>query len=414
FRPIEVDALNFPLNDIAEPHGSATELQAQDVEQELIFVGIVGMIDPPRPEVAAAVAQCRTAGIRLVMITGDHPLTALHIARQLHIATNGEVISGSSLEDMSPQEIQEVAENVSVYARVAPKHKMSLIRALQNMGHVVAMTGDGVNDAPALKQAHIGVAMGITGTDVSKEASQMVLLDDNFATIVNAVEQGRVVYDNIRKFVKYTMTSNAGEIWVMVLGPLLGTPLPLLPLQILWINLVTDGLPGLALAVEKAESNTMQRPPFPPKEHIFARGMIWNIAWIGLLMGVVSLLMSLWYWPATPADEPRWRTIIFTVLTLSQLGNALAIRSNRESLFQIGVVSNRFMLGSVALTFLLQLLVIYWPPFQRIFQTTSLTLTQLAACLALSTVVFWSVESQKLIFRMREKKKAAETEQASG
>ena len=172
-----------------------------------------------------------------------------------------------------------------MYARVAPKHKLQLVQALQDNGHVVAMTGDGVNDAPALKQAHIGVAMGITGTDVSKEASQMVLLDDNFATIVNAVEEGRIVYDNIRKFVKYTMTSNAGEIWVMVLGPLMGMPLPLLPLQILWINLVTDGLPGLALAIEKAERDTMRRPPYPPRQQIFDRSMIRDIAWIGLLMG---------------------------------------------------------------------------------------------------------------------------------
>ena len=237
----------------------------ETVEQQLIFVGMLGMIDPPRPEVAQAVARCRSAGIRPVMITGDHPLTAQHIARQLTIAEDGQVLTGQELERLGADELQAVVESVSVYARVAPKHKLRLVQALQDKGHVVAMTGDGVNDAPALKQAHIGVAMGITGTDVSKEASQMVLLDDNFATIVNAVEEGRIVYDNIRKFVKYTMTSNAGEVWVMVLGPLLGMPLPLLPLQILWVNLVTDGLPGLALAVEKPERDTMQRPPYPPR-----------------------------------------------------------------------------------------------------------------------------------------------------
>jgi Ca2+-transporting ATPase len=304
------------------------------------------------------------------------------------------------LEQTTAEDLKQIVEETSVYARVAPKHKLQIVQALQSNGQVVAMTGDGVNDAPALRQSHIGVAMGITGTDVSKEASQMVLLDDNFATIVGAVEEGRIVYDNIRKFVKYTLTSNAGEIWVMVLGPLLGMPLPLLPLQILWVNLVTDGLPGLALAVEKGERDTMRRPPYPPGEPIFSGGMGFDVAWIGLLMGIVSLAMGYWVWAFAAADEIHWRTIVFTVLTLAQMGNALATRSSRDSLFQIGVFSNKALIGSVLLTFALQVGVIYWRPLQTVFKTTGLTATELALCIALSTVVFWAIEARKLFLRM--------------
>ncbi len=403
FRPLDAriaNRLGGSPQDDGPPSRSPDDGEI-DVEQDLIFIGMLGMIDPPRPEVALAVDRCRSAGIRPVMITGDHPLTAVHIARQLKITGDDQVLTGQELERMGEEELRSRVETTSVYARVAPKHKMQLVQALQDNGHVVAMTGDGVNDAPALKQAHIGVAMGITGTDVSKEASQMVLLDDNFATIVNAVEEGRMVYDNIRKFVKYTMTSNAGEIWVMVLGPLAGMPLPLLPLQILWVNLVTDGLPGLALAVEPPERDTMRRPPYPPQEHVFARGMAWDIGWIGLLMGVVSLAMGYAYWAAGSAEQAHWRTIVFTVLTLAQMGNALAIRSSRDSLFRIGVFSNRALIGSVALTFGLQLLVVYWPPLQQLFRTSALTAGELVGCIALSTIVFWAVELQKLLARRR-------------
>jgi Ca2+-transporting ATPase len=368
---------------------------AEKLEAEMTFVGMLGIIDPPRGEVAEAVARCRSAGIRAVMITGDHPLTAQHVAQQLKLSEDHRVVTGAELDGIGSSDLSQLVKTTSVYARVSPKHKLQLVQALQREGHVVAMTGDGVNDAPALKQAHIGVAMGITGTDVSKEASQMVLLDDNFATIVNAVEEGRVVYDNIRKFVKYTMTSNAGEIWVMVLGPLLGMPLPLLPLQILWVNLVTDGLPGLALAVEKAESNTMRRPPFPPGQHVFGGGMGWDIAWIGLLMGLVSIAYGYWEWASGMATESKWRTIVFTVLTLSQMGNALATRSRRDSFFRLGPWSNPALIGSVLLTFALQMLVIYWNPLQEIFRTTELSLAELATCLAISTLVFWAVEAQK-------------------
>jgi Ca2+-transporting ATPase len=370
--------------------------QAETMERDLIFVGLVGMIDPPRPEVKDAVQTCKTAGIRPVMITGDHPLTAQHIARQLAIAADGRVLIGQELSRMPVEELEGIVEDVPVYARVSPEHKLKIVQALQDRGHIVAMTGDGVNDAPALKKADIGVAMGVTGTDVAKESSDMVLLDDNFATIVAAVEEGRVIYDNIRKFIKYTMTSNAGEIWVMLLAPILGMPLPLLPLQILWINLVTDGLPGLALTVEPGERGTMRRPPYPPQENIFGRGMGRDILWVGLFMGLVSLVMGFWVWRT---GHPAWQTMIFTTLTLSQMGNALAIRSQRDSLFSIGLGSNKAMLGTVILTFVLQLAVVYVPFLQGIFKTVPMPPQELIISLALSTVVFWGIELEKWLLR---------------
>ena len=371
----------------------------ENLENELIFIGLVGMIDPARPEVKDAVHICKTAGIRPVMITGDHPLTARYIAEELGISKNGRILTGDELGSISAEDLEKVVDEVSVYARVSPEHKLNIVQALQKKGQIVAMTGDGVNDAPALKKADIGVSMGITGTDVAKEASDIVLLDDNFATIVAAVEEGRRIYDNIRKFIKYTMTSNAGEIWVMLLAPFTGMPFPLLPLQILWINLVTDGLPGLALAIEPAERKIMQRPPFHPKENIFGRGMGRDILWVGVLMGLVSLIVGYWYWAI---GHPYWQTMVFTTLTLSQMGNALAIRSQRESLFKIGLLSNRAMLSAVLLTFVLQMAVVYVPFFQSIFQTGPLALGDLLVSLLLSTVVFWGVEIQKWLIRRSE------------
>ncbi|MDK1079891.1 MAG: cation-translocating P-type ATPase [Anaerolineae bacterium] len=368
------------------------------LETKLTFIGLIAMIDPPRPEVKASVQTCRTAGIRPVMITGDHPLTAQYIARDLGIGTNGSIITGQELARMTDKELESVVEHVSVYARVSPEHKLRIVQALQEKGHIVSMTGDGVNDAPALKKADIGVAMGITGTDVSKEASDMVLLDDNFATIVAAVEEGRTIYDNIRKFIKYTMTSNSGEIWTMLFAPFLGMPLPLLPLQILWINLVTDGLPGLALAFEPAERDTMTRTPYHPKENIFGRGMGRHILWVGLLMGFVSLGMGFWFWRA---EDPAWQTMVFTTLTLSQMGHALAIRSGKESLFTSGLFTNKALLGAVILTFALQMAVVYVPFMQEVFTTTGMSFADLAVSLALSTVVFWGVELEKWFLRRK-------------
>jgi Ca2+-transporting ATPase len=362
------------------------------LERGLAIVGLVGMIDPPRPEVKAAVETCKTAGIRPLMITGDHPLTAQRIAEDLGIARRGQALTGRDLSRMGDRDLETALDEVSVFARVSPEHKLRIVEALERKGHIVAMTGDGVNDAPALRKADIGVAMGITGTDVSKEAADMVLLDDNFATIVNAVQEGRTIYDNVRKFIKYTMTSNAGEIYVMLFAPFLGMPVPLTALQILWINLVTDGLPGLALSVEPSEPDTMRRPPHPPAESIFARGMGRHILWVGLLMGLVSLGVGYFAWAA---GNPLWSTMAFTTLTLAQMGHALAIRSDRVSLFRQGLLSNRALLGAVLLTFFLQLAVIYWPPLQGLFETRALPVRELLISLAASAVVFIGVEAEK-------------------
>ncbi|PWH18626.1 MAG: ATPase [Anaerolineae bacterium] len=370
------------------------ETAIQPREEDLTFVGLFGMIDPARPEVKDAVATSLTAGVRPIMITGDHPLTAAHIARQLGIGgPSYEVITSQELERMSIDELRGRLETVSIFARVSPAHKMKIVEALQQKGEIVAMTGDGVNDAPALKKADIGVAMGITGTDVSKEAADMVLLDDNFATIVAAIEEGRRIYDNIRKFIQYTLTSNAGEIWVMLLGPFFGLSLPLAPLQILWVNLVTDGLPGLALTVEPPEPDTMRRKPYPPNENIFGRGLVVRILWIGILMGLTSLLAGIWA-NQTQRHE-TWQTMIFSTLTLAQMGNVLAIRSNHYTLRQIGLFSNQPLLGAVLLTFVLQMAVIYVPFLQSIFNTVPLTLGELMVCLAFSSVVFFAVEFVK-------------------
>lgn len=369
------------------------------VESEGVFVGLVAMIDPPRAEVKDAVQRAKTAGIRPVMITGDHPLTAQHIARDLKITDNDNNLTGYELATMTVADLKQVVDDISVYARVSPEHKLNIVNALQDEGHIVAMTGDGVNDAPALKKAEIGVAMGITGTDVSKEAADMVLLDDNFATIVSAIEEGRTIFDNIRKFIKYTLSSNTGELFVMLISPFLGMPLALVPLQILWINLVTDGLPGLALAVEESERGIMKRPPFHPQESIFSRGMGRRILWIGFLMGLVSLGVGYIYWLRDPHGP--WQTMVFTTLTLAQMGNALAIRSNIDSIFTIGWLSNKLMLGAVLLTFVLQLALIYVPFLQNFFSTKALPLNDLLIALAASSVVFFAVEIEKWVRRQR-------------
>jgi Ca2+-transporting ATPase len=375
-------------------------LTSEQAETGLVLIGMVGMMDPPRPEAAESVAMCRAAGIRPVMITGDHPLTAEVIATRVGIlrGERNAVMTGRELEQLPLEVFEDKVEEIRVYARVAPEQKLKIVEALQAKGQFVAMTGDGVNDAPALKRADIGVAMGITGTDVSKEASHMILLDDNFATIVKTVREGRRIFDNIRKFIKYTMASNSGEIWTIFLAPFLGLPIPLLPIHILWINLVTDGVPGLALAAEPGERNIMSRPPRDPKESIFAQGLGVHIIWVGLLMGAVSIMTQACF---IDSCQTHWQTMVFTVLCLSQMGHVLAIRSEQESLFKQGALSNKPLLAAVLLTFALQLATIYVPFLNPVFKTEALTAGELVITILLSTVVFLAVELEKAIKRSR-------------
>ena len=385
------------------------DADADAIEQGMHWLGLVGMLDAPRPEAREAVRLCQQAGIRPMMITGDHQLTAQAIAADIGIApTNAKVLTGKTLEAMDQPTLQQTVQEVQVYARVSPEHKLRIVQALQAQHHIVAMTGDGVNDAPALKQADIGIAMGITGTDVSKEASDMVLLDDNFATIVAAGEEGRVVYNNIRRFVKYILGSNIGEVLTIAASPILLPILdvPLTPLQILWMNLVTDGFPALALAVEPAEPDVMKRPPHAPKESIFARGLGAYMLRIGVVFSVISI--SLMYWayfaaqnPALPGDPERWKTMVFTTLCIAQMGHAIAVRSDTQMTYEMSPVSNPFVLGAVVITTALQLMLIYVEPLRNFFGTHVLNPTELLICFGFSSLMFVWVEAEKLVRKLR-------------
>jgi P-type Ca2+ transporter type 2C len=392
--------LGFAYKPIAEIPPADAESSS---EQGLIWIGLVGMIDPPRIEVQEAVQKCKRAGIRSVMITGDHPLTAMAIASKLNITTTGNhCLTGQELEAMSTEELEKQVGQINVYARVTPEHKLRIVKALQKRGEFVAMTGDGVNDAPALKQADIGIAMGITGTDVSKEASDMILLDDNFATIVAATEEGRVVYDNIRRFIKYILGSNIGEVLTIAAAPLLGLGgVPLSPLQILWMNLVTDGLPALALALEPAEPNVMSRPPYNPRESIFARGLGLYMLRIGIVFAIITIALMVWAYNYDNADgnPDHWKTMVFTTLCLAQMGHALAVRSDVKLTAQMNPFSNPYVLGAVTLTTILQLLLIYVEPLRNFFDTHFLTLTELAICFGFSMLMFVWIELEKLVQR---------------
>ena len=371
-----------------------------DVESQLELLGLIALIDPPRPEAQAAVRDCMSAGITPVMITGDHPATARAIAHRLGIVAHADapVLTGADLAQLDDAALRARVEQVHVYARVDPAQKIRIVEALQAQGHFVAMTGDGVNDAPALKRADIGVSMGKGGTDVAREASSLVLLDDNFATIVAAVKEGRRIYDNIRKFVRYAMTGNSGEIWTIFLAPMLMLPIPLLPIHILWVNLVTDGLPGLALAAEPAERGIMQRPPRPPGESLFAQGMWQHILGMGLLIAGLCLAVQAW---ALHTGHAHWQTMVFTVLTLAQMAHVMAIRSESEPLWRLGLASNRPLLGAVLLTFALQMATIYVPFLNPIFRTEPLSLGELGICVAAALVVYCVVELEKAWRRKR-------------
>jgi len=376
---------------------SVTSFDGESIEQDLIFLALVALIDPPRDEVPQAVRECMSAGIRPVMITGDHPETALAIAHRVGIVNaDYNVLTGKDLELLSEKELDKQVRRTRVYARVTPKQKIRIVEALQNAGEFCAMTGDGVNDAPALKRADIGIAMGQKGTDVARESSDMILMDDNFATIVNAVREGRRIFDNIRKFIKYAMTTNSGEIWTLLLAPFLGLPIPLLPIHILWINLVTDGLPGLALTAESPERGIMQRPPRPPNEHLFVHGMWQHILWAGLLIAGVSLFSQAW---AIHYSSAHWQTMVFTVLTFAQLAQVIAIRSETQSIFTIGFLTNKPMIGAILLTVGLQLCVIYIPLLNGIFKTSPLGFFELLICILLSLVIFVGIEIEKWLVR---------------
>ncbi len=383
---------------LAEREIAAIPDELEHAERHLRLAGLVAMADPPRSTSTGAIAACRVAGVTPIMITGDHPLTAAAIARRIGILRPGdEILTGAQLDELDDAAFEARVAEVAVYARMNPEQKLRIVDAWRGRGAVVAMTGDGVNDAPALRLADIGVAMGITGTEVSKEAADMVLADDDFATIVHAVEEGRRIYDNIRRFVRYLLTTNSAEVWVMFLAPVIGLPIPLLAVQILWINLVTDGPPALALGVEPVEPDAMRRPPRPTGESILGAGLWRQALWVGLLMAAVVLALQA---VAIEAGWP-WQTMVFTTLAFLQLGNALAVRSERVSALRLGLRSNLPLTLAVTGTLLVQLALIYVPALQPLFATEALSAPELVVVLLASTVAFVAVELEKVYRRRR-------------
>jgi Ca2+-transporting ATPase len=384
------------------PH-KPESLDIESVEKDMVFVGMLGMIDPPRPEVAAAIRTAREAGLRTVMVTGDYPDTARAIGNQINLLGEGqEVLAGSELDKLSDEEIAALTDRVGVYARVSPQHKVKIVEALRSRGHVVAMTGDGVNDAPALKRANIGIAMGITGTDVSKETADMVLTDDNYVSIVSAIEEGRVIYSNIRKFVYYLIGANIGEILIVLLSMLSGLPLPLRPIQLLLLNLVTDGAPALALGMEKGEPDVMQRPPRPAKEPIINRSMLIGVVIQSSVMTVAVLISFILALQRYPGNLAAAQTVAFATLVVSELLRAFTIRSERLSAFRIGLATNKWMLLATGSSLLILLGVIYIPFLDPIFNTFPLGWRDWAILLPFAFADSVANEIYKLILRRRE------------
>ena len=369
---------------------STTSLNPDILEQQLVFVGLIGMIDPPRAEAKPAIETCAQAGIRTIMITGDHRTTAEAIASQLGLMKKQDLsMTGAQLEQLSDRELESAVDKVAVFARVAPEHKMRIVKALQKRGHIVAMTGDGVNDAPAIKAADIGIAMGKSGTDVAKEASSLVLSNDNFSTIVAAIEEGRNIYDNIRKFIRYLLASNVGEMMTMMLAMLMGMPMPLVPIQILWVNLVTDGLPAMALGVDQAEEDLMRRAPRPPRENVFARRLGWKIISRGVAIGVCTLAAFALTYQATQ-HLPQAQTVAFATLVMAQLIHVFDCRSSR-SIFHRNLLENKYLVVAVVSSVALLIGVIYIDFMQPIFHTVNLSVRDWMLVLvmaALPTLIF--------------------------
>ena len=367
----------------------------KELESKLTFLGFVGMMDTPRKEAVDALKECQMAGITVVMITGDHKLTAMAVAADMGILTKEQkALTGEELGKLTDVELQEIVEDVRVYARVSPEDKLRILKAWKKRGRIVVMTGDGVNDAPALRSSNLGVAMGITGTDVAKESADMVLTDDNFASIVGAVEEGRGIYQNIRKFVRYLLSTNAGEVMTIFAAALLFMPLPLVPLQILWINLITDGLPAVSLGVEPKEKGLMRQKPRDPRAGILSGGMTFHIVWVGTLMTVGTLAMFSWTLGFRDIEEAR--TLVFYTLTMFQMFHVLAIRVERESVFTAGFFANKTLIAAVLSTITLQFMVIYVPFFQGLFETRALPLEELLIATLVASSVFFLVELEKL------------------
>ncbi|KZE65814.1 ATPase [Fictibacillus phosphorivorans] len=373
--------------------------QASFAERSLTFIGLQGMMDPPRPEVEESIRDCQTAGIKTVMITGDHVVTAASIAKKLNmLPEGGRVMEGAELAQLSDDELDKVSEDVYVYARVSPEHKLKIVKSLQRKGHVVAMTGDGVNDAPAIKSANIGIAMGITGTDVAKEASSLVLGDDNFATIRSAIEEGRNIYENIRKFIRYLLASNVGEILVMLFAMIMGLPLPLVPIQILWVNLVTDGLPAMALGVDQAEEDVMRRKPRQAKEGVFSRGLGWKIISRGFLIGAATILA---FWVTLKENPDQLivaQSVAFATLVMAQLIHVFDCRSER-SVFHRNPFQNGYLVLAVISSILLLLVVMYVEPLQNIFHTVPLSVRQWLLVMGMASIPTFALAGFQLFKR---------------